>query len=85
MRWIDHNGLGCPVSFATIVETQDPTGERHIGPAGCAMNVCEHGNSWVWESEIPESYEIVRYRVMQPNFSAQELFADLERQLEIVD
>ena len=65
MDWIDHHGLGCPVSFDTIVETEDPSGERHIGAAGDPMNVDENGNSWVWAGEVPESYEISRYRIIQ--------------------
>jgi len=76
MPWITHNGLGCPVPFDTIVETEDPTNERHIGPAGDPMNVDEYGNSWIWEEEEPRSWEISRYRIMQPESETRELAAE---------
>lgn len=64
--WVKHNGLGCPVPWETIVETEDPTGERHTGRADDPMNVCENGNSWIWEGETPSSFEISRYRLVHP-------------------
>jgi hypothetical protein len=64
MSWINHHGLGCPVPFYTIVETEDPTGERHVGQAGDQMNIDENGSSWIWEEEEPKSWEISRYRVL---------------------
>lgn len=64
--WIRHNGLGCPVPWDTIVETEDLRGERHVGRADDPMNIDEFGNSWVWEDEQPQCFEITFYRIVQP-------------------
>jgi hypothetical protein len=66
MAWIIHNGMGFPVVPHTIVETEDPTGERYTGRADDPMNVCESSNSWIWEGENPSSFEISRYRIVHP-------------------
>ena len=63
MQWIDHHGLGCPVTLDTIVETIDPSGEVNTGPAGADID--GGGNGWIWEDEFePQSWAVVRYRVL---------------------
>lgn len=79
MSWVEHHGLGCPVPYSTIVETEDPTGERHVGAAGDPMNVDENGNSWIWEEEEPRSWEISRYRVLAPESLDRELAIEESR------
>ncbi len=64
MSWIQHNGMGCPVPWRTIVETIDPCGEKHTGRADDQMNVCEYGNSWIWEDEAPSDCEISAFRII---------------------
>ncbi len=56
--------MGCLVPWHTIVETIDPSGEKHTGRADDQMNVCEYGNSWNWEDEAPSGYEISAYRII---------------------
>ena len=67
--WIKHNGLGCPVPGATIVKTEDLSGERHISRADDEINICKVGSSWIWRDELPACYEITFYRVVKPAFA----------------
>lgn len=60
-KWIEHDGLGCPVVGFLVDTVHDPINQ----PTVTETHIARGGESWYWEN-YKEYTKIIRYRVHKP-------------------